>query len=110
MNLQLKPKRVALDMNAAGYTPILGGPPESANIRSGLVVLQPSGSVGSHSTENYEEMIVVLKGEGEMLFNDGSVIKLDPHTVAYCPPETEHNVRNCGEGIMRYIYMVAKAI
>jgi quercetin dioxygenase-like cupin family protein len=107
---RLKPKRITLDMSSADFFPILGGPPDSVTLRSGLVVLGPAQSVGRHSTGGFEEMVIVLEGEGEMLLGDGSILSLARHTVAYCPPETEHDVRNCGEGTMRYIYMVAKAL
>ena len=109
MTLQPKAKKVELDMSGTEYVRILGGPPESATMRSGYVVLLPSQSVGRHSTEACEEMVVVLEGEGEMLLGDGSVLRLKPHVVIYCPPDTEHDVRNSGEGTLRYIYMVARA-
>lgn len=103
-------KIIELDMSGEEYMRILAGPPESVTMRSGCVVLQPSQSVGRHSTEAFEEMVVVLEGKGEMLFGDGSVLELKHHSVAYCPPETEHDVRNCGDGPMRYIYIVSRAI
>jgi quercetin dioxygenase-like cupin family protein len=106
---QPKAKKVELDISASAYLRILGGPPESVTMRSGYVVLMPAQSVGRHSTDAYEEMVVVLGGEGEMLFGDGSVMGLKPHVVVYCPPETEHDVRNTGESPLRYIYMVARA-
>jgi mannose-6-phosphate isomerase-like protein (cupin superfamily) len=109
MALQAKAKKVELDISGNEYIRILGGPPESVTMRSGYVILLPSQSVGRHSTETCEEMIVVLEGEGEMLFGDGSVMGLKPHVVIYCPPETEHDVLNTGEMPLRYIYMVARA-
>jgi len=109
MTQQPKAKIVDLDMSGTTYLRILGGPPESVTMRSGYVVLLPSQSVGRHSTESFEEMVVVLEGEGEMLFGDGSVMGLKPHVAVYCPPETEHDVRNTGGSPLRYIYMVARA-
>jgi mannose-6-phosphate isomerase-like protein (cupin superfamily) len=109
MTQQPKAKKVELEMSGTAYVRILGGPPESVTMRSGYVVLLPSQSVGRHSTEACEEMVVVLGGEGEMLFGDGSVMGLKPHAVVYCPPETEHDVRNTGGSPLRYIYMVARA-
>jgi len=109
MTLQPKAKKVELDISGTEYVRILGGPPESVTMRSGYVVLLPSQSVGKHSTDAFEEMVVVLEGEGEMLFGDGSVLRLKPHVVIYCPPDTEHDVRNTGERPLRYIYMVARA-
>jgi mannose-6-phosphate isomerase-like protein (cupin superfamily) len=109
MTLQPKAKKVELDISGTDYVRILGGPPESVTMRSGYVVLLPSQSVGSHSTGECEEMVVVLQGNGEMLFRDGSAMQLRPHVVIYCPPETEHDVRNSGKRALRYIYMVARA-
>ena len=109
MTLQPKAKKVELDISGTEYVRILGGPPESVTMRSGYVVLLPSQSVGKHSTDAFEEMVVVLEGEGEMLYGDGSVLQLKPHVVIYCPPDTEHDVRNTGERPLRYIYMVARA-
>jgi len=109
MTKKPEPKRVALDRDATGYLRVLGGPPESVSMRSGYVVLLPEKSVGRHNTESYEEALVVLEGEGEMLFADGSVLPLEPYVVAYCPPETEHDVRNTGNKPLRYVYIVARA-
>ena len=110
MKTRLKPRRITLDISTTDYLPILGGPPDSVTMRSGLVVLEPAQSVGRHSTGSFEEMVIVLEGEGEMILFEGPKLRLSRHTVAYCPPETEHDVRNCGEGTMRYIYVVAKAL
>ena len=109
MPLQPKPTMVELDLSAAEYLRVLGGPPETVTMRSGLVVLLPAESVGKHSTGAYEEMIFVLDGEGGMLLGDGSVLQLKPHVVAYCPPDTEHDVRNTGDKPLRYLYVVARA-
>jgi quercetin dioxygenase-like cupin family protein len=105
--MQLKPKTIELDMNASEYVRILGGPPESVKMRSGYVVLQPFQAVGRHSTESFEEMIVVMEGEGELILGDGSVLALRKHFVAYCPPDTEHDVRNTGNTTLCYIYVVS---
>jgi mannose-6-phosphate isomerase-like protein (cupin superfamily) len=109
MTKKPEPKRVALDRNATEYLRVLGGPPESVSMRSGYVVLLPDKSVGRHNTESYEEALVVIDGEGEMMFADESVLLLEPYVVAYCPPGTEHDVRNTGSKPLRYVYIVAKA-
>jgi mannose-6-phosphate isomerase-like protein (cupin superfamily) len=109
MTQKPEPRIVALDRDATEYLRILGGPPESVTMRSGYVVLLPEKSVGSHNTEGYEEMVVVLDGEGEILFGDGSVLQLKPYVAAYCPPDTEHDVRNTGNMPLRYVYVVARA-
>jgi quercetin dioxygenase-like cupin family protein len=102
-----KPKTVQLDPAAEEYQRILGGPPESVTMHSGYVVLQQGNSVGRHNTDVFEEMVIVLDGEGEMILEDGTALPLKPYVVAYCPPETEHDVRNTGGVPLRYVYVVA---
>jgi mannose-6-phosphate isomerase-like protein (cupin superfamily) len=101
------PKLVALQKSENGILPILTGPPETVTMKSGYVVLESGRSVGRHSTEQHEEMLVVLEGQGEMRFHDGSTIPIKGNTALYCPPQTEHDVRNSGTGVLRYVYVVA---
>ena len=102
-----KAKVISLESSGKDYVPILTGPPESVNMRSGLVVLAPGKSVGKHSTEQNEELLVVLEGQGEMTFRDGSKLPVRANSALYCPPQTEHNVTNTGAGPLRYVYVVA---
>jgi mannose-6-phosphate isomerase-like protein (cupin superfamily) len=112
------PRRFVLDPAAAGYTRILGGPPDSVTMRSGLVVLAPGESVGRHNTESYEEVLVVLAGSGELRFPDDGhagtpsypAVPLQANVVAYCPPQTEHDVTNTGSEPLRYLFIVARAL
>lgn len=108
---QLEPhaKVVALDRTEGGILPILTGPPETVTMKSGFVVLQPGHSVGKHGTGHHEELLVVLEGTGEMIFHDGSKLELKGRTALYCPPETEHDVKNTGTNQLRYVYVVAEA-
>ena len=94
-------KVIQLDPAATEYMPVLSGPPETITMRSGSVVLLPSKDVGKHSTGNNEEALVVLAGSGEMRMSSGVILKLKPYVVAYCPPETEHNVVNTGSDPLR---------
>jgi mannose-6-phosphate isomerase-like protein (cupin superfamily) len=87
---------------------VLTGPPESAGMKSGYIVLSPGESVGKHSTGHHEEVLVVLEGAGEMLFKDGSKLPVKANSAVYCPPETEHNVMNSGSQLLRYVYVVAE--
>lgn len=100
-------KVLKLDSGGKKDLQLLSGPPETVTMRSGLVTLEPQQSVGKHSTGQHEEMLVVLKGEGKMLFGDGSSLPVDTNHVLYCPPETEHDVLNTGTGVLRYVYIVA---
>jgi quercetin dioxygenase-like cupin family protein len=102
-------KVIKADVHGQDYVRLLGGPPETCSMRSGAVTLQPGQTIGWHSTRANEEAIIVLEGEGTLLLNKDQNLSLRAGEVAYCPPETEHDVRNSGSGVLRYIYVVAKA-
>ena len=106
---QPEAKVIKADTQGKDYVRLLGGPPETCSMRSGAVALQPGKTVGKHSTETYEELVVVLEGEGVMLLNGDQELPLKVGVVAYCPPNTEHDVKNTGSTVLRYIYVVAKA-
>ncbi len=103
------PKVIPLESSGRDITPVLTGPPESVKMKSGLVVLAPGKSVGKHSTERNEELLIVFEGQGEMTFKDGSSLPVKANTAVYCSPETEHNVTNTGAGVLRYVYVVSNA-
>lgn len=103
------PRTIEIDRSAIADARVLSGPPETVTMRSGSVVLLPVKSVGTHSTGDYEEAVIVLAGNGEMRVTGGPVLKLKPYVVAYCPPGTEHDVVNTGSDPLRYVYVVAKA-
>jgi len=102
-------RAISLRQGTAGYQELLSGPPLSAGMKSGLVVLAPGKSVGKHSTEDHEEMVIVLEGRGQMVLADGRRVDISPQSAAYSPPRTEHDVLNTGSGVLRYIYVVAPA-
>lgn len=106
---KLTPRVIHLDVKGAEYFRILSGPPESASMRSGLVILSPGKSVGVHSTENFEELVIVLEGRGEAQITGHDSLAIGGGNAVYFPPETEHNIVNTGVGILRYIYVAAKA-
>ncbi|HWR67367.1 MAG TPA: cupin domain-containing protein [Bellilinea sp.] len=104
----LKPKVIQADADGKEYMLLLGGPPESISMRSGKVVLQPGKTVGKHSTEGNEELLVLLAGEGLFLLSNGDKLEICAGKVLYCPPDTEHDVKNTGSMALEYIYVVAK--
>ena len=104
-----RPKLIQINPSATESTPLLSGPPETVTMRSGSIVLLPSKNVGRHSTGANEEALVVFSGTGEMRLGDGTVLNLKPYVVAYCPPQTEHDVFNTGGEPLRYVYLVARA-
>ena len=107
--MTLKPILIDATSGENGYTRLLGGPPQSVSMRSGKVVLQPGETVGKHSTEKKEELIIILDGEGQFLYGDNQSLVFDPNSVLYCPPMTENNIINTGSTPLTYIYIVAKA-
>ena len=102
-----EPKVIILDPDIKEYTMVLGGPPETVTMRSGLVVLASGESVGKHTTGTFEEILVVFEGKGKMQITDGPTLLFEAGSVAYCPPHTEHDVINTGPGRLRYLYIVA---
>jgi mannose-6-phosphate isomerase-like protein (cupin superfamily) len=104
-----EPKLINAGTGAQEYVRLLGGPPESVTMRSGAVTLPPGKSVGKHTTENNEELLVILEGSGTFKLNDGRQLDMTTNHVLYCPPFTEHDVKNTGAAPLRYIYVVAKA-
>lgn len=108
--MTLKPILIDASSTENGYTRLLGGPPQSVSIHSGKVVLQPGEAVGEHSTEGKEELIIILEGKGQFIFEGNTRIDFNTNSVLYCPPMTEHNVENTGSTPLHYIYVVAKAL
>jgi mannose-6-phosphate isomerase-like protein (cupin superfamily) len=102
-------KVIALDAHGGDYLQLLGGAPESVTMRSGLVILAPQHSVGKHSTGQNEEILIVLAGKGEMMFKDKHSLPVEANHAVYCPPQTEHDVKNTGTDELRYVYVVAAA-
>lgn len=77
-------------------------------MRAGLVILAPGESVGRHNTNDNEELIVVLEGEGLMVSDGGRRTLIGVSQYCYCPPHTGHDVVNTGRGRLRYVYVVAR--
>jgi quercetin dioxygenase-like cupin family protein len=105
-----QPRVLSLDAKGASYLPILTGPPGTLTMRSGLVTLTPGKSVGKHTTADNEEILVVLEGFGEFRITGGPVLPVVGGSAVYCPPRREHDVINTGEGVLRYVFVVARAL
>lgn len=102
-----QPRVIILNHDVKNHQELLTGPPGTMTMHSGLVILEPDSSVGTHNTKKYEEVLVVLEGEGEMKITGGPTLKFKEDNVAYCPPHSEHNVFNTGRTKLKYIYIVA---
>jgi quercetin dioxygenase-like cupin family protein len=79
-------------------------------MRAGMVTLEPGSSCGRHSTEDYEELLIILEGRGEAELEGYGALALEAGNVAYIPPGTFHNVHQRGDGELRYVYVVAPAL
>jgi mannose-6-phosphate isomerase-like protein (cupin superfamily) len=42
-----------------------------------------------------------------MVLAEGNKLEVKANSALYCPPETEHNVVNTGDSVLRYVYVVA---
>ena len=74
---------------------------------SGFVVLKPKESVGPHNTKNKEEALIILQGLAQVFYGKNSKIKAKKNTFIYIPPKTEHDLKNIGKGILKYVYLTA---
>lgn len=101
------PRVMQLTVGADGRRTLLGGPPQTAGMRSGVVVLLPGASVGRHTTGRREELIVGLEGCGEVRADGAPPLALSPGTAAYLPPHRDHDVVNTSDLPLRYLYVVA---
>ncbi len=56
-------------------------------------------------TQGREEAVVILEGEAGVSVN-GTVFHAAEKSLVYIPPETSHDLRNTGNTLLRYIYIV----
>ena len=86
------PRAHILELRAgtAGRRTLLAGPPQTAGMRSGVVVLAAGESVGQHTTGLREEVIVVLEGRGEVRVEGVGPLAVEAGMAAYVPPATEN--------------------
>jgi mannose-6-phosphate isomerase-like protein (cupin superfamily) len=81
----------------------------ASRMRSGMVTLGAGEECGRHSTEGHEELLIIWEGRGEAELEGYGTLALAAGHVAYIPPGTFHNVRQRGDGPLRYVYVVAPA-
>jgi mannose-6-phosphate isomerase-like protein (cupin superfamily) len=89
------------------YELLLDGPPQTCGLRCGRVVLKPEETAGEHTTGQYEEVLVILEGKGELWFQDFPSVVAEKGYLLYVPPQAVHDVRNTGTVELRYLYIVA---
>ncbi len=86
---------------------LLPGEPVTAGIKSGYTILKPGESVGEHKTEAKEEAIIVLEGECQVFCGGKLFFIARKDNLVYIPPETNHDIKNNGDKILKYVYLSA---
>ncbi len=104
-----KPFVKELDARNELHLPLLTAE-NAKRMRAGMVTLGPAEECGRHSTEDYEELLIILEGKGEAELEGYGALALEAGRAVYIPPGTFHNVRQRGDGELRYVYVVAPAL
>lgn len=103
-----KPKIVKLT-SGSKYQRLFSKDSGTYGIKSGHVILQEDEEISEHSTNDMEEALVILKGKGQLTVNKKENLDFGDNTVLYVPPDTIHNVKNTGKGILEYIFITSNA-
>jgi mannose-6-phosphate isomerase-like protein (cupin superfamily) len=101
-----KAKVMALEGNAK-FQRLLAGVPETAGMKSGYVTLKRKESVGLHSTEAREEIVIFLAGKAQVYLKDKPKVFIQEKQLLYLPPYTEHDIKNIGKKDLCYVYVVS---
>ena len=81
----------------------------TCGVKSGHVILKPGENIGVHSTNEREEVIVILKGKGEASSGGERTLKIEKNAVLYIPPSAEHDIKNTGKDVLEYIFITSQA-
>ncbi|PIW68400.1 MAG: hypothetical protein COW10_02765 [Candidatus Omnitrophica bacterium CG12_big_fil_rev_8_21_14_0_65_42_8] len=103
-----KPKIVKLK-SGSKYQRLFSRDSGTRGIKSGHVALKEGEEIGEHSTNDLEEALVILKGKGLLLINSEEEFDFEDNSVLYIPPDTIHNVKNTGSGVLEYIFITSNA-
>jgi len=92
----------------AEYQPLLTGEPQTCGMRSGRVYLKLGEECGHHSTEEHEEMLTFISGQGTAFIGENEAAhEVGKDSIIYIPPHVPHNIKNTGTEPLIYIYCVA---
>ena len=100
-----KPAKIAIE-GKEKYQRLLAGVPQTCGMKSGAMVLQPGDAVGEHVTEQKEEAIIILAGQAEVFVAGKPAFTAAAGELVYIPPQTSHDIKNCGAVPLKYIYVV----
>ncbi|HRY31494.1 MAG TPA: cupin domain-containing protein [Bacteroidales bacterium] len=99
------PALISFHPDSLQYQALLDGHKEGTVFYSGVVSLLPDSAGEKHSTEDYEEMIIPLTGNGKLQITGHQELDLHYGNIAYIPREKEHRVVNTGKTTLKYIYV-----
>lgn len=92
--------------DAREYQRLIDGTEQSYGLKAGRVFLEPGQACGQHSTHDKEELLVILNGTGLLKTGPDQERRISQGTVAYVPPQTEHDVQNDGSDPLVYVFCV----
>ncbi|MCX5633438.1 MAG: cupin domain-containing protein [Phycisphaerae bacterium] len=98
---------VAILSEKSEHQPLLTGLPQTGGMRSGMVNLLPGRDCGEHSTEDNEEMLIFLSGQGQAVIGDRKTLQIGKGKIIYIPPRTIHNIMNNSNEPLCYVYCVS---
>ncbi|MGV8085950.1 MAG: cupin domain-containing protein [Candidatus Bilamarchaeum sp.] len=76
-----------------------------SKIKGGCVKLMPKEKMHRHSTENGEEIIIVLEGSAKIIIGELERMVRVQEAI-FIPTQTQHEVINETESPLRYVYVV----
>ncbi|MDD5409067.1 MAG: cupin domain-containing protein [Candidatus Omnitrophica bacterium] len=86
---------------------LFGESSKQHGLASGYVTLKSQESVGLHNTKNKEEALIILEGQAQVLYGKRSRIKVKKNCFVYIPPKTDHDLKNTGKSILKYVYITS---
>ena len=92
-----------------GYQRLTSRESGTCGLKAGHVVLHPGQNIGRHTTAEREEIIIVLKGKGEVLIDNSGAVKIQGSSALYIPPHTGHDIKNIGRERLDYIFVTARS-
>lgn len=99
---------VELDQSG-GYQSLLkkDGQLLTFGMHSGRVWIEAGGECGVHNTEDKEELLVFLGGEGVAKIEGQEDMVVGAGKITYIPLKTEHNIINTGDEPLVYVFCVS---
>lgn len=103
-------KQILIKQLAKGddYQPLLEGGKNSVRMEAGRVVKLRGQKGSPHSTKNYEEILIVLKGKGSVTIGEKDY-PIKAGEVLYIPPHQNHQITNNDSRKLEYIYVASPA-